>query len=261
MPKKLFNIPFDGRIWKVVANPERHTLIVEVRKPSHQEVYFFELDLNSQQLTPMAHLEQNWWFGLQESRNDMVIFQEFNSKQMPASKSIIGYDLKSKKITWKQENLGFHHSNQNYIGALQFVNEISTLIFLDISSGKTIPSPIDVTANITPAFNNPIHYKNDNTYFVSIATFILNSKNHIAVEAIDYLELGQLILISYYICDTENKLTNCLFIIDTEGKVVLSEILGEKLPGIGIDTFWIYNDQLLFIKNKSELNCYSLPLL
>jgi hypothetical protein len=259
--KKLFSIPFDGLVWKVISLENSDTMLIEVRKQAQQTVHFFEFNSKNLTLQALENIDHQWWFGLQDGFLGIIIFQEYNHQQMPASKAIFAYQLSTKKVIWRHENLSYHHSLDKSIVALKQQHEMAELIQLDIETGKVIEGNI-AAPNSAPSKNiYPIHYKNDNQYFVDIADFILKNYNHIAVHAIDYLEVGQLILISYYICDSENKLSNYLFIINAEGKLVLSDTLGEKLPGIGLDTFWIHEQQLLFIKNKSELNSYSLPLL
>lgn len=259
--KKLFAIPFDGLVWKIISLEDSDSMLIEVRKQANQTVLFFEFNSKTLTLQALENFPHQWWFGLQDGLLGIIIFQEYNHQQMPASKSIFAYQLSTKKIIWRQENLSYHHSLEKSIVALKQQNEMAELIQLDIVTGKVMEGAIAAPNTAISQNLYPTHYKNDNQYFVDIAAFILKNYNHIAVQAIDYLEVGQLILISYYICDSENKLSNYLFIINAEGKLLLSDTLGEKLPGIGLDTFWINKQQLLFIKNKSELNSYSLPLL
>lgn len=258
MIKKEFSNNFDGLVWKMIANPELDTLVLEIRKQVKQTVDFLKLDMNTFALKSLENLGNNWWLGLQESRNQMAIFQIFDNNQMPASKAILGYDLNKNSVIWQKEKLSFHHANDKYVATLVQENEHSELKNLDILTGKEIQITEEFNNNINTEIYYPLHYKNDNQYFADIAEFIQQKQNHIAVEAIDYLEVGQLILISYYICDSDNKLSNYLFIINEEGELVLSETLGTSLPGIGIDTFWIWKNKLVFIKNKSELNIHTI---
>lgn len=259
MLKNLFKYQFEGIIWKLIPNEKRRSLLFEIRTQIDQNVYFYELKMNDLSLNKIQNLNQNWWFGLQETSDDFAIFQVYNHLQMPASKALISYQLDNKNIAWQLDELTFHHLSSDHIAVLVQHDEKTEIEYLELKTGKK-------NLNFIPTVNQsiinkniyPFHYKNDNHYFADIATFILEKQKHIAVEAIDYLEVGQLILFSYYICNPENKLNNYLLVINSKGELVLSETLGENLNGIGIDTFWISENQLIFIENKKVLNIFSI---
>jgi hypothetical protein len=76
------------------------------------------------------------------------------------------------------------------------------------------------------------------------------------VAAMDYLELGPWIVISLYLAAAGSA--EHLIVMEQEGTVVLREKAGEGLKGIGMDTFFILEGSLFFVKNKKELVCYKL---
>jgi hypothetical protein len=73
---------------------------------------------------------------------------------------------------------------------------------------------------------------------------------------IDYLEHDNLIFISCYI--QQDGLANFLIVLSAQGDVLLHEKTGEALKGIGMDTFFVLEGSLIFVKNKRELFRYKL---
>lgn len=54
------------------------------------------------------------------------------------------------------------------------------------------------------------------------------------------------------------KMENFLYFIDSNGHLMYSTLLSEGMIGTGMGTFFILNNTLWFIKNKSELNIINL---
>ena len=65
-----------------------------------------------------------------------------------------------------------------------------------------------------------------------------------------------LILMSVFV--KEDELANFLYGFSSDGELIFKETLGENLKGVGLDTFFIYSDHLIFVKNKKELTSYKI---
>jgi hypothetical protein len=75
------------------------------------------------------------------------------------------------------------------------------------------------------------------------------------VGTCDYLEYEGLIFISAHE-KLEQNLTNRLYVFNTNGELVLTEVLAQHSKGLASDTFYIVNEQLIFVKEKREVKCY-----
>jgi hypothetical protein len=73
----------------------------------------------------------------------------------------------------------------------------------------------------------------------------------------EYLDESGLIFISYYM-EEDKALANYLLVVDTEGALLLHEKLDDQLSHIGLGTFMLVRDQLIFIKQKRELLSYAI---
>ena len=65
------------------------------------------------------------------------------------------------------------------------------------------------------------------------------------------------IFISFYVAIKEG-LENYLTIFDDQGQLILNEMIGTNLSGIGVGTFFIRNCYLFYVKNKIELVTYQI---
>ena len=102
----------------------------------------------------------------------------------------------------------------------------------------------------------PNQFFEGHSYFETVKTFFGQKFNLLPITALEYLEYDSLIFVSCYL--QENDLTNYLFIISTDGNLLLKEKLDEHLKGIGLDTFFVISGYVFFVKNKVELVCYKI---
>jgi hypothetical protein len=102
----------------------------------------------------------------------------------------------------------------------------------------------------------PFQYEEGTGHFDTVRDFLQARLGITPVATIDYLEFQRLIMVSVFV--QENNLANYLYVLDSGGEVLLNEKLGENLTGVGLDTFFMYSDHLIFVKNKSELITYKI---
>ena len=104
--------------------------------------------------------------------------------------------------------------------------------------------------------SSPIHYPEDSPYFPAIFKFLYRLIHIEAQKGVDYLEIGNKIVISYYIYS--NKLfQNYLLVITHDRQILLNDFIATT-EGIGIDTFTLQSDTLLYVKNENYFVGYEL---
>jgi hypothetical protein len=109
--------------------------------------------------------------------------------------------------------------------------------------------------------NNPIiysfYYPQEHAYFATVGAF-LNQFMHIQpVHGCEYLEHQGAIIISYYIYE-EKSLSNYLLAMNQAQEVLLHDKIGSQLDGLGVDTFFVVRNRLIFIKEKYQFVSYAL---
>lgn len=102
---------------------------------------------------------------------------------------------------------------------------------------------------------SPIHYPKLNKYFKSFEEFFVNKWNICIDHAIEYLELENKVIFSYYICGDQKK--NSILVTDKNFRILLKDELIENKK-LGYLTFQVYQNFLVYIKNKNELKVYEI---
>ena len=72
------------------------------------------------------------------------------------------------------------------------------------------------------------------------------------------LETAEAVVVSYYERTPGGDLQNFIAVFDAAGNLCLKELLAGGLSGIGSDTFFIFMDELYFVKDKTILEVYRL---
>ena len=101
-----------------------------------------------------------------------------------------------------------------------------------------------------------IHYPETSPHFPTIFKFLYRLLNIHAVKAVDYLEISNKIIISYYIY-SDKSFQNYLLVTNRTREILLNDLIAET-EGIGIDTFIVKSDTLLYVKNQTQFVGYRL---
>ena len=127
---------------------------------------------------------------------------------------------------------------------------------VSITTGQPLPQQL-----VLPLVRNfsvvmPLQYNEDSGHFRTMKFFLESRAGITPVSMVEYLEYHKFVIMSTY-AEAEG-LANFLIVTDLEGNIVLKETLGSKLQGVGLDTFFIFDDKLFFVRNTSELVSYSI---
>jgi hypothetical protein len=124
----------------------------------------------------------------------------------------------------------------------------------DTGTVVALEKPVEASQNLMVI--RPFQYRAGEAGFETIKAYMVGRFPGEPVAAMDYLEYGRFIVISYYV--REPELANELIVLDTDGNEVMREKAGQNLSGIGVDTFFVLEGSLFFVKNKSEFLRYKL---
>lgn len=248
---------FQGIIWNTLADGEHHRLYLEVRDPATRKVAFSALNLrNNQWLWKDLAFDEPWWISLRAVSGDILLLNVYTDTNNPDKKSLIAYHVLDKKIIWWQNDFSCTAVNALYVRGLdQKFSGKETL--LDVFTGKPVAA---VDFDLAGAQNFPVirpfQYEEGSAHFDTVRQFLQTRMGIAPVATIDYLEYDQLIILSVFL--KNEGLANYLYGFDADGKLLIEEKLGEKLKGVGMDTFFIFLQHLIFVKNKNELRTYKI---
>jgi len=256
--EKNFSHHFPGKIWTLVAATDKNLLFIEIRDEANFQVSFYALEYTANEFVwKDLRLKESWWVSLQAAHGDMALFQSYMSKGNPDHKKLIGFDIFNKTIRWEVEEFSFYDWNDTTILGYLTNGDIQPAI-IDRETGAVQAVGWENKTSVRDTHSkSPAQYLEESTHFESVKSFILQKTGWTIVRGVEYLEMDGRIMVSAY-SDHEGSLANYLLVFNQAGTLLMQEKLGEKLEGLGTDTFFVLSGCLFFVKNKSELVAYRL---
>ena len=250
-----FSHVFDGIVWNTIISAEKNILVAEVRNNARKQVSFSALECSTGKfLWRDVVFDEPWWVSLGASGGDIILFTIYLETNNPDKKGVFAYHLYDRKIVWWNNDFSLVSVSDREVVGVASKYGTRTLT-LNIESGDEIISSANPWGKKDEVIR-PQQYLDDNAYFATVKTFLGRKFNLWPVTALEYLELGSIIFISFYI--QEDELANYLFILSDEGDLLMKEKLDERLKGIGLDTFFVLAGCVFFVKNKAELHSYKI---
>jgi hypothetical protein len=240
----------------MLESSENKTLLLEVRRPVDKTVSFAAYDYGENRfLWRDVTFEEPWWINLSGVVGEMVLFTVYTETNNPDQKSLVAYGLRQQSIAWWRNDFSLTAVSGKTVTGFSYKTGLKELS-LDGDTGAVVfaEKEAEVPRNLTVI--RPFQYRAGEEGFETIRAYMAGQFTGEPVVAMDYLEYGRFIVISYYVRDPE--LANYLIVLDTEGNELMREKAGQNLSGIGVDTFFVLEGSLIFVKNKSEFLRYKL---
>ncbi|MGW8123745.1 DUF4905 domain-containing protein [Roseivirga echinicomitans] len=258
MPKQLhiqFSEVFLTDIWETALSNDQ--LLISCRNGDEMEATFSLFDLNSHKFGWKAlGFDENWWVTVYAFVDNIIVFQIFNDTQNIDERSVFGFDIHTQEALWSVDNINVR-GIRGYLLSLKPSAEEGELFSIDIRDGSEVLGTEQdfSTKNMSGKLILPFHYTGDSPYFSTVVNFMKQFANVDLVGACDYLEYEGLIFISAHE-KVEQNLTNTLYAFNEAGELMLTEVLAQQSKGLASDTFYIVNEQLIFVQEKREIKCY-----
>jgi hypothetical protein len=250
-----FSHTFNGKVWTIKTDEEGTLLVIEIRNEELMHASFQLFDFKTSTLSAEIVLEEPWLVSLFYVSQSYLIFQTFESDANPEVKSYIGWSVKENKEIWRNDKW----KNISIINhQLHLRNDTKDeIIAFNPADGEQIEINEVIKSKLDLSLHTPLFYSQQNEYFPIISRYVEQTRSESISAGAEYLEYRDLILISYY--TGQQKMANNLLIVNGNKEILLNECLGTDLKGIGQDTFFIQNNKLIFVKNKTEFFIFQLP--
>jgi hypothetical protein len=250
-----FLLRFDGVIWNLLATDE--ILVIEVRDPVLKQVTFSAFRINTNAfLWKNQLLEEPWWINASAIAGDKLIFTVYLDTNNPDKKGVVVFSLSDLKMQWWNNDFSLSETGVDYVKG--FTSRLGLKeVALDLGSGDVKDFISTTSAKQSSSLQKPVQYTDGMDYFDTVKRFLADRLNFSPVSSLEYLEHGGRIIISCYTGE-DDGLANYLFVLSAEGKVLLKEKLDSGVKGIGMDTFFILNGCVIFVRKRVELVSYKL---
>jgi hypothetical protein len=282
--KQKFTHPLSGKIWNTTFGS--NYCVLETRDESKRQVSFSCINLlTGNLLWKNISPEKSWWLSLVGVFDEYLFLHKYSSNQKPEPEGLLILNVQTGETIEKLDNWIFFNFHENVLTVYQVENNQpvyqykllpSTKLSVETQTTASKTMVWEITQSSTtqqverhplnnlttqqverhPLNNSPLHYPESSPHFPTIYKFLYRLLNIDAVKAVDYLEINNKIIISYYIYS--NKLfQNYLLVTNRERKILLNDLIAET-EGIGIDTFSVQSDTLLYVKNENQFIGYEL---
>ena len=249
-----FSRDFEGTIWNTVMVPGKDIVLLEIRSAIEKRVTFSAINrITGDFIWQNIAFDEPWWITLNGASAGVALFTIYTETNNPDRKGIFGYDVAQQKIIWWNNDFSLIMIGENAIKGISSKYGTREIV-LDVINGAEISA--GEVVQITDGVVRPFQYAEDQPYFSTVKTFLASRFNFFPVAALEYLEYESIILISYY--SGSEELSNDLLILSDDGKMLMHEKIDERLKGIGLDTFFIYEGSVFFVKNKRGLFSYKI---
>ncbi len=190
---------------------------------------------------------------------------------MPNHKKIINVDLLTGEILWVNDDLTYYDMDENFIYGYASKFEDREFYQLAIENGiiknnlgneeqsKPILNSISEKDFSKYTFTEMMSESPSSAEIREITTKIIGDNFYF--NFCEYIDKGNILIFNYYDKIAPQSLINRLVIYDKiDEKPILIETLNSSTPAPVPDSFFMYDDELYFIKDKTELVAYRLNL-
>jgi hypothetical protein len=270
--KKLYKYYNGRQIWRILPTLNKK-VIIEERDPNTKEVFFSSIEIGSgKKIFLDFQLNEKNWVGIETVYEDIIFFHSYVKPDMPAHKSIIAFDIFSKTILWQNNNYIFFFVYEDKVYCYQQKFESKVFFALDYLTGNVVEDfGNDVTTlNLLKAnaendfiklnYSFPENFNRSDFAASDYEKYLQKVliDNPIKGE-ISYLKFSDLLLFNYHEISKANTLNNIFTAIDLiQNKIHLKEILDKNLVNLMPESFFVKDDFLFLIIDKTKLVVYQI---
>ncbi len=214
----VFTEQFGALVWKILEASDQTALGIELRSEEDLHVQYRVLDLSSFDQVIYENEALDWWTGLQGLDKEKVWVKKFEDENDP-----------SVHVWWS-------------------IDRVSGELL-----GEEAPEHL---SNATTVGVFPVIYHQGTDAFEKVSLFMMQ-KGIEVVNAVEYLEIDGYILLAYY--NKKNKqLSRNVYVMSQTGEVLLNRQIDENMEGVVFQSFFTYQNLLIFVENRNELHVYQL---
>ncbi|MES2518037.1 MAG: DUF4905 domain-containing protein [Bacteroidota bacterium] len=257
--KQKLNHTFSGKIWNTTFSG--NYVALEIRDELSRQVSFSAVNLlTGEVLWENIRPEKSWWLGLVGIFDEYLILHKYSSQQKPEPEGLLILDVQTGAVIERLDSWVFFDFKETTLTVYQLENNFPVYKNIDLS--KKIPNfAQSFHHSVTPPLNHSvtpsvIHYPETSPHFPTIFKFLYRLLDIEAQKAVDYLEISNKIIISYYIY-RDKSFQNYLLVTNRAREILLNDLIAQT-EGIGIDTFTMKSDTLLYVKNENQFVGYEL---
>jgi len=269
--KKNYSFKSKRNIWRLIPS-ESGYIVIEERDMDSKEVFFNCLNLyDGKVLFKNFQLEEKYWIGIEAVYKDIIFFHKFRKPDMPGHKGIYAFDILNRKLIWQNDDLTFLLAKVDKVYAYQTTFEGRQYFILDYLTGEItsdLGSEFDEINKLREEsmqndFSNDFLFPrifnqiDENSDTGNIFTRLLANRK--ISGSINWLKLNNYLMFNYHEENADGTLNNYFEVFDiSKEKVILNEILNSNSTKLAFESFFIMNNLLFLMVEKTKLVVYKI---
>ncbi|HET8827966.1 MAG TPA: DUF4905 domain-containing protein [Pelobium sp.] len=243
--KLAYSTKCEGIIWKIILDENNEIIVWECRT-KNKKVAFYAYDFKNQHsLLNNFKFQDDWELSIHTVKDGVLYLNGHESDFSPVQKGIVAFDLIDKKILWQNFSISAQLFSND--GIIVFDSRILPRKYRMISA-KNGQDMMDIDlqslAQAIPLSNKIILPK------MMEAEDIINTTHQLIYDGLK--------ITSYYL-QNGNAIDQYIK-AEKDDEILIDEILNDQIQKISFDTFFVWQNKLVYIKNKTEIVSYFVSL-
>jgi len=270
--KKLYKHDNKKQIWRILPTTN-NKVVVEERDSKTKEVFFSCLDIESgKKIFKDFQLEEKNWIGIESIYKDVIFFHTYGKPDMPAHKSIIAFDILSQSILWQNDSYVFSFVYEEKVYCYQQRFESRVFFALDYLTGNVFEdfgSDVSAIKKLKEKVDEdlwkqnyllPEYFKRNDSVIDIHQKYIQKVLDENVIKGeVSYLIISNLLLFNFHEVSKTNTYTNIFITVDlTKNKILLKETLDKNLIILMPESFFVKDNFLFLIVDKTKLFVYQI---
>lgn len=268
----------DGIFWRLKIS-DNGRILCEARNPEQKTAWFNAIDeLTGKVLWEGVSLEEPWWVGVEDLAEGRVYLHTFRKPDMPQHLGIYCYDMETGEPLWENKDLTFLLADGLQVYATAQGFEAKKYFLLNPETGE-----VDKEFGIDIEFVNLLRERqNEEFYFRNYSYPAHFDVNHPVFEThgnqvrshidpgivhgnLDVLSTHGLLLLSWHEATAKHTPAapqfnqQFLAVEIASDSVIYADTINAGVDADAIDSFFVKDNQLLYIKERSILTSFALP--
>ena|SRR3989337_689454 len=269
--KKNYSFKSKRNIWRLIPS-ESGYILIEERNMDSKEVFFNCIKTSDGKiLFKNFQLEEKYWIGIKNVYKDIIFFHKFRKPDMPGHKGIYAFDILNRKLIWQNDDLTFLLAKDDKVYAYQTTFEGRQYFILDYLTGEItsdLGSEFDEINKLREEsmqndFSNDFLFPrifnqiDENSDTGNIFTRLLADRK--ISGSINWIKLNNYLMFNYHEENADGTLNNYFEVFDiSKEKVILNEILNSNSTKLAFESFFIMNNLLFLMVEKTKLVVYKI---
>jgi hypothetical protein len=264
---KKYTFTNNRQIWRVIPT-SGDRLVIEDRDTGSREAFFNCIEIKTgKRIFDNYQFKEKFWLGIEDIYKDIIYLYRYLKPDMPQHKGIIAFDINSKNIIWEQPDFSYlfvkddklYCYKQRYEGRSFFIADCYTGEILEElgNDGERIKQLREESINQLDyeEYLFPEQFYDGKEMEPLLKNFLTEFKQeNLVIGAVEFLPLNSVVFLNTFEPNDEGSLNNIFRCVEFQsGKVIFSEILNKNAHAAVPDSFFMKNNNIFLLEDKTRL--------